>query len=1131
MAEISERIANLSPAQRAFLELRLQKKDARTSAAQQISRRATRDSAPLSFAQQRLWFLNQLEPESASYNQPKAIRLTGALDEKALQKAFDHVLARHEALRTTFGVVDGVPVQVIAESCSIDLPVADLRALPDVTRDAEAQRLLVEAARRPFDLARDLMLRALLLRLADREHMLLLVTHHIASDGWSSSILWRELGKLYEAFARGEPNPLPELPIQYADYAIWQRQCLQGEALEDQLSYWRQQLDGIAVLQLPTDRSRPALQSFRGAKRSLVLPVDLSEALKNLTRRQDATLFMILLAAFQTLLHRYTGQDDIVVGSPIAGRTRHELEGLIGFFVNTLVLRTDFVGNPSFRELLCQVRQIAWDAYAHQDLPFEKLVAELQPERNLSHSPLFQVAFALQNVPRQAVELSGLAVSPLELDSGMAKFDLYLAIHESAEGLRAVLEYDGALFEDATIGRMLGHFENLLRALVVDPDRRVSDFPLLTATERHQLLVEWNATTRDYPRDKCVHQLFEEQAERTPDNVALVFEDQQLTYGELNRRANQLAHYLRKLGIGSDRLVGVCMGRSLEMIIGLLGSLKAGGAYLALDPTYPKERLMFMLQDSRVSVLLTQQPLRENLPKTDARVVYLDTDWKNIALESAENPQSEATEDNLAYVIYTSGSTGTPKGVEVLHRGIARLLLGVEYVRLDANHTFLHLAPTSFDASTFEIWGALLHGAKCVLFPGNLVSPLEIGEVIHAHGISTLWLTASLFNTVMDQAPEALIGLRQLLIGGEALSVAHVRAALSLLPGTEIINGYGPTESTTFSCCYPIPRQLDASVTSIPIGPPIANTEIYILDSRLSAVPIGVRGGLYVGGDGLARGYLNQSALTAEKFLPNPFSKELGARLYQTGDLARYLPDGNIEFLGRIDHQVKIRGYRIELGEIEAVLSHHPAVREAVVLARDDAPEENDEVQNQKSKTRSEPSRSIENLKSDKRLVAYVVPRQEGSLTVNELRSFLKEKLPEYMAPSAFVFLEGLPLTPNGKIDRRGLPAPPELRPETGEVYVAPRTPVEEMTSGIWAEVLKLEKVGIHDNFFDLGGHSLLATQIVSRLREALRVDLSLRALFERPTVVGLSDYIETQLTGSGPKATHQLDEIEEIVL
>src|SRR5215475_5511103 len=837
---LTERLAKLSPSKRALLELRLKEKGLKSVAAKIIPRRPTHGSAPLSFAQQRLWFLNQLEPESPNYNQPKPVRLTGALDEKALAEALNHVVARHQALRTTFVVVDGVPVQVIAEARSLDLPLADLRSLPDAVRDAETQLLLVETIRRPFDLSQDLMLRALLLRLADREHILLLVTHHIASDGWSGGILWRELGNLYGAFSRGEPDPLPELPIQYADYAIWQRQWLQGEALETQLSYWRKQLNGVAALQLPTDRPRPVLQSFNGAKQSLVLPVDLSEALNNLSRREGVTLFMTLLAAFQTLLHQYTEQDDIVVGSPIAGRTLPEIEGLIGFFVNTLVLRTDFACDPTFRELLGRVREIALGAYAHQDLPFEKLVEELQPQRNLSTSPLFQVMFALQNVPRQVVELPGLMVSPLELESGTAKFDLYLAVHERPEGLRAVLEYNSDLFDDATIRRMLGHFENLIRVLVDDPDRRVSDFPLLTEAERHQLLVEWNDTKRDYPKDKCIHQLFEEQVERTPDAVAVVFEEQQLSYRELNERSNQAAHYLKKLGVGSEVRVGICLERSLEMVVGILGILKAGGAYVPLDPQHPKERLSFMLKDTQARVLLTQEKL---VAEFDHQVVVsLDKDWEKIAKQSKENPDNKVRAENLAYVMYTSGSTGKPKGVEVTHRAVIRLVINTDYIQIHPSDVSAQISNCAFDAATFEIWGALLHGARLVIISAQVaIAPQEFSGVLTQHQVGVLFLTTALFNQLAQNLPAIFRPIRDVLFGGEAVDPKWVRKILQSGPPARLVHVYGPTETTTFATWYEI-KEVGEDAVTIPIGRPIANTSIYILDSHLQPVPIGVAG-------------------------------------------------------------------------------------------------------------------------------------------------------------------------------------------------------------------------------------------------------------------------------------------------
>jgi amino acid adenylation domain-containing protein len=686
----------------------------------------------------------------------------------------------------------------------------------------------------------------------------------------------------------------------------------------------------------------------------------------------------------------------------------------------------------------------------------------------------------------------------LDVSAGIARFDLHLFVVEEESGIRGYVSYNTDLFTAATIDRMLGHFQTLLAGIVANPEQRLSELPILTEAERRQLLVEWNDTKRDYPKDKCVHELFEEQVERTPDAIAVVFpstgsghsEDSRLTYRELNRRANQLAHYLRKRGVGPEALVGVCVERSLEMVVGLLGILKAGGAYVPMDANSPNKRLAFMLQDAHATVVLTQEKF---LPEIGGRTVLcLDRNWKEIAQQSAENPDRRATAENLAYVIYTSGSTGQPKGVEVPHRAVLRLLFGVNYARFDAARTFLQLAPASFDASIFELWGALLHGARCVLFPGAIPDPTELGTLLHQHKITTLWLTASLFNAVIDEAPEALSGVRQLLIGGEALSAPHVRCALSRLPEMEIINGYGPTESTTFACCYPIPPQLDGSINSIPIGRPIGNTEVYLLDRHLSPVPIGIPGELHIGGDGLARGYLNRPELTAEKFIPHPFSSRPGARLYKTGDLARYLPDGNIEFLGRLDHQVKIRGFRIEPGEIEAALNQHPAVRDCVVVAQeDDAPD---------------PSTA---LRTGQRLIAYVVPKQQPSPTAGELRDFLKQRLPDYMIPSIFILLDALPRTPHGKLDRGALPAPDARRPEQDNTLVEPRTPAETALAKIWAQVLRLERVGVHDNFFDLGGHSLLAIQVISRVREAFRVEVSLRSLFETPTVAGLADAVQ----------------------
>ena len=1085
--ELTKRLANLSPAKRALLELRLKEKGAILPAGQTIPRRSSNRPAPLSFAQERLWFLNQLEPKSPAYNESNVIRLNGSLDVPALRKAFNQIIERHEVLRTTIVLAGGTPQQLIAPSRALDLPVIDLRDLTDKERDSEAHRLALEAIRRPFDLSRDLMLRVLLIRLTDQEHILLVVKHHIASDGWSAGLLWHELAAFYRGFISGEIACLPELPIQYADYAVWQRDSLRGETLETKLAYWKKQLDNLPTLQLPTDRARPPVQTLRGTKHSLTLSRNLLSELKALCRREGVTLFMTLLAAFQILLQRYTGQDDIVVGTPIAARDRPELEALIGFFVNSLVLRTDLTGNPTFRELLRRVREVALGAYGHQDVPFEKLVEQLKPERNLSHSPLFQVVFALQNAPGTPFKLDGLSATSLTVTGGAAKFDLTLSLHEGAGELKGWLEYNTDLFDAATTRRMLGHFENLLQGIVANPEKPLSELPLLTPSERQQLLQEWNDTRRSYPQDSAVHDLFAAQVVRTPDAVAVVFNENQMTYAELNRDANRLGHYLQTLGIGPGTLVGVCVERSLKMIVALLGVLKAGGAYVPLDPAYPKDRLAFMLEDTQTPVLLTQQRLLSMLPKHTAKTVCLDRDWERIYQASDANLPVFTTTEDLAYVMYTSGSTGRPKGVKVPHRGIVRLICGSEYASFGAQEVFLQLAPISFDASTFEIWGALLHGGRCVLFPGPIPTLQELDAVLHRHRVTTLWLTASLFNAVIDQAPGALSNIRQLFTGGEVLSVPHVRRAQALLPAMEITNGYGPTESTTFTCCYRIPKPFEETMSSVPIGRPIANTEVYIIDRHLHPVPVGVPGELHIGGDGLARGYLNETDLTAQKFIPDPFNPNSGARLYKTGDLARYLPDGNIEFLGRMDRQVKIRGFRVEPGEIEAVLAQHAAVRETVVLAQEDNP-------------------------GNKRLVAYVVHDLEYCPSADELINLVRTQLPDYMVPSVFVFLDRLPLTANGKLDRQALSKPDLSRLRSSNPPAIPRNHVERQLADIWETILSVQPIGVKDNFFDHGGHSLLAVRMLSQIENVFGKKLPLNALFQAPTIEQLAALLSEEV-------------------
>jgi aspartate racemase len=1065
---------------------------------------------PLSFAQQRLWFIDQLEPGSALYNVPKAFRFRGALDVASLERSLNEIVRRHEVLRTTFSAVDGRPVQKISPSLTVALPVADFTDRLGSEREDEALGLINEEARRPFDLAVGPLLRAFLVRLAAEDHILLLTLHHVVSDGWSMGILNRELSALYDAFCNGRPSPLAALPVQYADFAQWQREWLRGEVLQSQVGYWKKRLDNIPALQLPTDRSRrPRVQSYRGARHSMVLADGLCQALQVLSQREQASLFMTLLAAFNLLLCRYSGQHDIVIGTPIAGRNRSEVEGLIGFFVNTLVLRTDLSGDPTFRELLGRVRGGALDAYAHQDLPFEKLVEEVAPERQLGYAPLSQVMFVFQNLPDSSLEMSGSSAQPLELDSGTAKFDLTLQISRESYGMRCLLAYDTDLFDQATIARMLRHYHTLLDAIVVDPDRRISQLEILSRTERQQLLMEWNDTQKEYPRDKGIHKLFEEQAERSPNAIAVVFEGEQLTYHQLNQRANRLANYLRSCGVETEELVGLCVERSLEMIVGLLGILKAGGAYLPLDPAYPKERLAFMISDTQARLVLTQQRFAN--PRHPGfvekiKLVCLDSGWEALAQQSERNPANVPAPDNLAYVMYTSGSTGEPKGVAITHRNVTRLVKEQNYTDFCEQEVFLQFAPLSFDASTLEIWGSLLNGGKLVVAPRFALSPDDLAGVIKGSGITTLWLTSALFHLMVDQHLESLSDVKQLLAGGDVLSMRHVKRAFNQLPGCRLINGYGPTENTTFSSSYRV-TSADEMDDSVPIGHPINNTQAYVLDDHLNLVPKGIPGELYVGGEGLARGYFNNPELTAEKFLPHPFPDQPGSRLYKTADRVRYLSDGNIEFLGRIDNQVKVRGFRIELGEIESVLGRHPVVRDAVVVARQDTP-------------------------GEKQLVGYLVTHR--TVAVSALRDFLKEKLPDYMIPSAFVFLDSLPLTSNGKVDRQKLPCPGPSRPELETAFAMPGTATEELVARTWAEILKLERVGVHDNFFELGGHSLLATQVISRLRDQFGVELPLRALFEQPTVAGLAERIDTVLWAGEryrPSDSDASEEREEIKL
>ena len=1038
---------------------------------------------PLSFAQERLWFLTQLEPENPSYNLPFALRLAGELDQAALEKSIDAIIARHETLRTKFVAIDGEPFQFVSAKARATFEVLDLSSFPEDKAEVELKRVMTAVAERPFDLSRDYPMRSSLLKLAEDDHVLLVTMHHIISDAWSVSIFTHELSSFYKAFTtEGEAGP-PELPIQYSDFAEWQRNWLQGDALKEQVAYWTAQLAGAAKLNLPTDHARPKLRTHRGRHLSFTLPADLSDKLKSLSNSEGATLFMTLLAAFNVLLFRYTGERDIVVGSPIAGRNRIETEPLIGFFVNSLALRTDLTGNPTFRELIGRVREVAVNAYAHQDLPFEKLVEELNPARDVSQTPVFQVMFGLQNAPRAAADLHKLNVRRIPTEVRSAKFDLTLLLSDTANGLSGWFEYNADLFEPSTIERLKNHFENLLASVAATPDASIAALPLLGAQEQQQILLDWNNTATAYPRQQCIHELFEEQVRRTPDAVAVVFNDRQLTYDELNKKANRLAQHLKKLDVKPEEIVGLALDRSVEMIVGLLAILKVGGVYLPLDPSYPRERLGFMIDETETRIVLTQKHLHFQLPPTEVRVIAQDGEFGDLKFDDEENPVSSTTPENLAYVIYTSGSTGKPKGVSVTHRNVVRLVKETNYARFSSDEVFLQFAPVTFDAATFEIWGALLNGAKLVVPAPGIESLTNLGDTIQQHKVTTLWLTAGLFHQMVDSELDKLQGVRQLLAGGDVLSVEHVETAARKLLGCQVINGYGPTENTTFTCCESVTASSVGH--SVPIGKPIANTEVYVLSSDMQLVPVGVAGELYIGGDGLARGYLEAGEATAEKFVPNPFARKPGERIYRTGDQVRYRSDGSIEFLGRLDQQVKIRGYRIELGEIELALSQHAAVRDCVVTI-------------QTSKL------------GEKRLAAFVVPAAGQTSRVEELKKFLNEKLPEYMVPSFIGSVDQLPLTENGKIDRDALPNIDELSSKDN-VFVAPQTEIERKLAAAWMKVLGLDQVGVHDNFFDLGGYSLLAVKLVNEIEKDLGQKIPLMTLFQTATIAGLAGMLSNE--------------------
>jgi amino acid adenylation domain-containing protein/non-ribosomal peptide synthase protein (TIGR01720 family) len=1083
---------------------------------------------PLSFAQRRLWFLDQWEPDSAMYNIATATKITGDLNVPFIKMAINKVVQRHESLRTTFDSVDGQPFQVIAPQLHCEVPFVDLRDRSEEQRPLIVDQLIRDEANNPFDLARGPLIRVNLIQVEDQEYIILITMHHIISDGWSIGIFIQEIVELYQSLYINVPSTLPNLPIQYGDFAVWQQKWLQGDRFSEQLDYWKEQLgSNPPVLNLPTDRPKPAIMSTHGANYSCQLPAKLSSQLSVIGQREGATLFMTLLAAFQTLLYRYSGQEDICVGTPIANRTRVEVERLIGFFVNTLVIRTDLSNEPTFLELLRRVRDVTLESYSHQDLPFEMVVEKLQPDRDLSHSPMFQVLFSLQSAS-QAIKFPGLSLETLPTYSNTARIELSVLLNDSPDGLSVNVEYNTDLFDESTVERMMGHFRILLEGIVAGPEQRIATLPLLTDAERQTILVDWNATEMDTPMDRCAHELFEDWVQRQPQAEAVRLEESFLTYQELDRRANQLARYLRSFGVGPDVLVGISTERSFEMVIGIMGIMKAGGAYVPIDPTYPAERVSYMKEDSQVSVLLTQKLLLERLgapaeysqdrekglnldcEKHGPIFICLDEDWPIIGQMDAEKlEESQVSPDNLAYMIYTSGSTGKPKGAMLRHCGLSNLVEATrQFYNISVHSRIMQFAKLSFDVSVWEIFMSLGNGATLILGrQETLASTPDLYRLFKDQGVTTMCLTPSVLRLFSDEeASRQELPMMETVMAGAEVCTPDLIAKWA--PGRNFMNGYGPTETTVCVTTYNCEQN---ETLAPPIGRPIANTKLYILDKNMQPVPVGVPGELFVSGVCLGVGYRNRPELTAEKFVPNPFQGLEAAnaqgkvalnyiasdRLYRTGDLVRYRIDGNIEFLGRIDHQVKLHGFRIELGEIEAVLAEHPGIREVVVMAREDNP-------------------------GEKRLVAYLIPAIEPAPKIAELRDYLKEKLPEYMVPSALVFLSAFPISPSAKVDRKALPAPDMSRMSLEKKYVAPRNAEEEILAEMWEEVLKVPQIGTEDNFFELGGHSLLVTQVTSRVRKVFNVELPVRSLFEANTISKLAEMIRSVKQGDTGKQDRQ---------
>ncbi len=1050
---------------------------------------AGEDGSPLSFGQERIYFADQLAGGVPVYNVAMKLEIEGWLDADILRSALATLVQRHDSLRMSFATSEsGSILQIVVPDLRVDVPAINLAGVSDAERRIETQRLEAEIGRGRFDLAHGPLLRALLVRRSPTSHLLLLTIHHIAVDRWSMKILLRELFEIYNEKRDGRVPKLFYTASRYGDYPQRQRGWLTEDVIGKQLAFWKRSLAATPELfPLLTDHPRAPRQTFKGEREGVIVPEYLTGELKELAQKERVSLFMVLAAAYQTLLHRYSGQDNIAVAYPVANRNRFSVANTVGFFVNTLLLASDFSDNPTFRELLRRVRNTLLDNFEHQDVPFEQVMEAAFSARPDGKRPPFQTMFVLQEDPLQGVVAPGLGLRWFEMGNGTSKVDLVVMIEERANELEVVAEYNPELFEAETVRALLKHFQTLLESVTEAPDSEIGTAAMLSEAEKRQQIVEWNDTRREYP-EVCIHQLFEEQAAAKPDSVAVVSAERSLTYRELNDDANRIAHELSSLNIATpDARIGVCSDRSPEMIAALLGILKAGGAYVPLDPNYPAERLEFMVRDAGIKVIVAEAKYADRMRPLAKHVLNL-APCGEVAKEACANVIGGATPDSLAYVLYTSGSTGVPKGVEVPHRAVVRLLFGGEFLEPDETRVFLHMAPLAFDASTFEIWAGLTGGGRCVLYPESLPSPNRLGDVIRREKVTTLWLTSSLFNMVIGESPEALSTLRQLIIGGEALSVPNVRRALELLPKTQLFNGYGPTECTTFACTYPIPRDLHPGSESIPIGRPIGNTQVYVLDRYRQVVPVGAAGELCIAGDGLARGYLNRPETTQQSFVQHPFVNDRNARAYRTGDVVRYRRDGNLEFLRRADTQVKVNGFRIELGEIESALLSCPVVRAAAVVAHEDPA-------------------------TGKRVVAYVEAgaghAEEAEAVKAEVRNFLSRKLPDYMMPGQFVLLPALPLSASGKLDRRRLSSLADLQGETTPL-TAPRNEVEAKLAELWMELLGKSAIGVDQDFFELGGTSLLLTRLVTRMEKAFGTRMDVATVFEAPTVRALALRVRT---------------------